>query len=157
MALIAKAGRVRSGLSALGFSTRAPIVLGTCACAAVSFFFFEVDPNQHAIYPTCLFHKATGLYCAGCGATRALYAMLHGRILDALHDNALFMAALPLLFGWASSYLIQAWREQHWPRPKTSWREMIEKGAWAFLLMLLFMLVRNLPGWPFDLLKPLTG
>lgn len=32
---------------------------------------------RHA--PTCLFHRLTGLYCPGCGGTRALYLFLRGQ------------------------------------------------------------------------------
>lgn len=30
--------------------------------------------------PPCLFHRWTGLYCPGCGGTRAVFALLHGNI-----------------------------------------------------------------------------
>src|ERR1700733_9675719 len=82
---------------ARGLSARAPIVAMTCVCAGASAFLFAVDPSRHAVYPQCLLYNATGLYCAGCGATRALYALLHGRLLDALHDNVLFVAVLPVV------------------------------------------------------------
>ncbi len=37
----------------------------------------------------CPFHDATGLDCPGCGATRACFNVLHGRVVNALHYNAL--------------------------------------------------------------------
>jgi hypothetical protein len=135
--------------------TRAQIAVMTCACAGASAFLFAVDPNRHAVYPQCLLYRATGLYCAGCGATRALYALLHGRVLQALHDNALFIAALPFLLGFAGVYLVTAWRRNAWPEWTAAPRPLVRGGVWIFLLMLLFMAVRNLPGWPFELLKPL--
>src|ERR1700722_17860564 len=85
------------GIRIAGFSTRAQIALAACACGGATAFLFAVDPNRHAVYPQCLLYNTTGIYCAGCGATRAMYALLHGRVLDALHDNVLFIAALPLL------------------------------------------------------------
>jgi hypothetical protein len=78
-------------------SARTPIALAACACAGASAFLFTVDPSRHAVYPECLLYNATGFYCAGCGATRAMYALLHGRVLVALHDNALFVALLPFV------------------------------------------------------------
>src|SRR5271163_1548576 len=92
-------------------STRTQIALMTCACAGASAFVYTVDPNRHAVYPQCLLYHATGLYCAGCGATRALFALLHGRMLEALHDNALFVLALPLFLGLAGSQAWSAWRQ----------------------------------------------
>jgi hypothetical protein len=139
----------------LPFSTRAQIALTVCACAGASAFLYAVDPNRHAVYPQCLLYNTTGIYCAGCGATRAMYALLHGRILEALHDNALFIAALPLLLYVAGSYALTAWRANAWPAISIDNRTLLGRGIAIFLLLLTFMLLRNLPGWPFDLLKPL--
>ena len=130
-------------VAADSFSPRAQIVLGTCACAAASLFVYAVDPSRTAVYPQCLLYNATGLYCAGCGATRALYALLHGRPLDALHDNVLFVAALP------------AWRANAWPRLYVQPRRVLWSGAGIFALLVAFMVLRNLPGPAFDWLRPL--
>jgi hypothetical protein len=138
-----------------GISTRSQIVVLTCACAGASAFLFAVDPHHHAVYPQCLLYKATGLYCAGCGATRALYALLHGRILEALRDNTLFIAALPFLLSLLAVYLSNAWRKNAWPQSEISSRKLLAHASWIFLVMILFMIVRNLPGAPFDLLRPI--
>jgi hypothetical protein len=139
------------------FAPRAQAALLTCACAGATAFLFAVDPNRHAVYPQCLLYRATGLYCAGCGATRALYALLHGRILEAAHDNALFIVALPFFLWLAGSYLARTWRMNAWPRYEMKPRALMQGAAAIFLVMLIFMVARNLPGWPFDLLKPLSG
>jgi hypothetical protein len=138
-----------------GFSVRAQIAAGTCLCAGATAFLFTVDPNRHAVYPQCFFHRATGLYCAGCGATRALYALLHGRVLEALRDNALLVAGLPLFLAVITWYLAQGWRIQAWPRIQFAPRPLARAGIWTFLTLLLFMAVRNLPGPAFELLRPL--
>jgi len=137
-------------------STRKQIVFAACACAGASMFLYAVDPNHHALYPQCLLYKTTGLYCAGCGATRALYALLHGRFLEALHDNALFITALPIGLWLAVPYLIKAWQFQAWPQVRIKSKSLIRTGGEAFAVMLVFMALRNLPGWPFDLIKPLA-
>src|SRR5471030_1813245 len=98
-----------------GFSVRAQIVVAACGCAGASAFLYAVDPTRHAVYPQCWLYNATGIYCTGCGATRALHALLHGRLLVALHDNALLMAALPLLLFVSGSYLLSAWQSHAWP------------------------------------------
>ena len=134
---------------------RAQIVLGTCACAAASLFVYAVDPSRHAVYPQCLLYNATGLYCAGCGATRALYALLHGRLLDALHDNVLFVAALPVLLYVVATHAARTWRANAWPRVHVQPRRVLWSGTGVFALMVAFMVIRNLPGPAFEWLKPL--
>jgi hypothetical protein len=134
---------------------RAQIVAGACACAAASLFVYAVDPSRNAVYPQCLLYNATGLYCAGCGATRALHALLHGNVLTALHDNALFITALPLLLYVVLTHALAAWRDNAWPHVHVQPRRVLLSGASLFALLITFMILRNLPGAPFDFLKPL--
>ena len=140
-----------------GISTRAQIALATCACAGATAFLYAVDPNHHAVYPQCLLYNTTGIYCAGCGATRAMYALLHGRVIEALHDNALFVTALPLLLYVTGSYALAAWRANAWPEFSIDPRKLLLRGMALFLLLVAFMVLRNLPGWPFDWLKPIAN
>lgn len=137
--------------------TRAQIILGACACGGATAFLYAVDPNRHAVYPECLLYNATGIYCAGCGATRAAYALLHGRVLEALHDNALFIAALPLLLYVIGSYVLSAWRAQAWPAIPIDGRKLAWRGISITLVLIAFMIARNLPGAPFDWLKPISS
>jgi len=138
-------------------STRTQLVLASCACAGATAFLYAVEPNAHSVYPRCLFYQATGFYCAGCGMTRALHALLHGRILEALHDNALFITAIPLLLWLAVPHLIRAWKENAWPVADIPGKSLIRLGIALVGLMVAFMALRNLPGWPFDWLKPVAA
>jgi hypothetical protein len=138
------------------FSTRLQIILAACACGGASAFLYAVDPDRHAVYPQCLLYQSTGLYCPGCGATRAIHALLHGRVIEALHDNALFIAALPVLVYVAASYARTAWRAEAWPPIAIDGRKLTRPSIGILLLMLGFAVLRNLPGPPFDWLKPLT-
>jgi len=61
------------------------------AGAAVLFAF---DPSTSAFYPRCVFRALTGLDCPGCGATRALHALLHGRVAEAWRYNPMFLALI---------------------------------------------------------------
>jgi hypothetical protein len=137
-------------------STRGGIVAATCACGAGSAFLYAVDPSRYAVYPQCLFYRTTGLYCAGCGATRAAYALLHGRVVEALHDNVLFVSLLPVALVFAVMQVAQAWRDNAWPavhfQNRTAWR----LGVAAVLVLTAFTVVRNLPGAPFALLRPVS-
>lgn len=40
-------------------------------------------------YVPCLFHTFTGLYCPGCGGTRAVSALLHGHVLQSFYYHPL--------------------------------------------------------------------
>ena len=75
--------------------------------AATLLYFVPTSP----FYPPCPFHEATGLLCPGCGATRALAALLHGHLTEGLHQNALFVLLLPAIL----IYALIATRRQSWP------------------------------------------
>ncbi len=140
-----------------GFPVRGQIVLGSCLCAGATAFLYAVDPTRHAVYPQCFLYQTTGIYCAGCGATRALYALLHGRVLTALHDNVLFVTALPFILAAVALYTWKSWRSGAWAEIYLPGRLLARAGFWLFLLSLVFMLVRNLPGPAFDWLRPIAG
>lgn len=49
--------------------------------------------------PPCLFHSLTGLYCPGCGGTRACRLLLSGHILQSfVYHPGVFLAAV--LYAW---------------------------------------------------------
>ena len=136
-------------------SPRWHIALSTCACAAASAYVYVVDP-AHGGYPQCLLYQATGLYCAGCGATRACHALLHGRLLEALHDNLLFVALLPIALALLARVAVIAWRDDRWPASTLSQRTFVQTALGLVTLAALFMTLRNLPGASFSLLRPLS-
>jgi hypothetical protein len=115
------------------------------AVGAVIFFF---NPATAAFYPKCLFHKLTGLYCPGCGSTRALYCLLHGELREALRNNALLVLALPLIGG---VLLARALRRQ----PPIAARQSSLGWLWMVLAAIVaFGVVRNIPCRPFLSLAP---
>jgi hypothetical protein len=121
----------------------AGLVLGavTLAIGAMIFFF---NPTTHAFYPVCQFHQLTGLNCPGCGATRSLYALLHGHFSTALRDNALFVVALLVAAIYGIRFAVQKFRGRpvgelfsaHWLWP-------------ALAVALVFSVLRNLPAFSF--------
>ena len=121
----------------------AAIILGAAAIGAMAVVFF-FDPAKNNFYPVCLFHKLTGLNCPGCGATRALFALLHGHILRALHDNALFIFSLAALMVWGAPFVWRKWRHQ------PAQFNLPPKFLWTFLAVaFLFAVLRNLPAFAF--------
>ena len=94
----------------------------------------------------CVFHELTGYYCPGCGSGRALRALLHGSFAEAFGYNALF-----LLLGVPCGVLLV--REYlRFVFPGLGLRKAA-LPAWcgpaALALILLFWLLRNLPGFAF--------
>lgn len=59
--------------------------------------FFGIDLRK--ILPPCSLYSLTGLYCPGCGGTRACYALAQGHILES-------MRAHPLVPYLAAGYLV---------------------------------------------------
>lgn len=47
--------------------------------------------------PACIFKKATGLDCPGCGMTRGTHALLNGKVQEAFRFNPVGMVLFPLL------------------------------------------------------------
>ena len=113
------------------------LVLGAAACAVL----LLVPPGSpHAKWlPKCMFHQMTGLYCPGCGATRALSAMLHGDMKASLHNNLLLFPLLALI-----AVLIV--------KPQTSLKRPFAITIAAVVLG--FTILRNIPVAPFTYLAP---
>ena len=105
-------------------------------CAIISIW----PPAQSSFYPLCPIHEFLHLACPGCGATRALAALLRGHLLEAMRWNALFVVLLPLgLAGAVVSYgrAIRA-GEFHWPKiPSSTLYGTLFAGA-------VFTVVRNM-------------
>lgn len=60
--------------------------IGWC-CMAALLIFWAVYPRDSSGIPSlspCIFQRLTGFYCPGCGGTRALLALFHGRLLRSL-------------------------------------------------------------------------
>ena len=53
-------------------------------------------PQAKAILPTCYLYTSTGIYCPGCGGTRAAEALVHFRVGEAMRQNAWAVSALLL-------------------------------------------------------------
>ena len=128
----------------LAFFTVVVLVVAVLGSGAVLFFF---DPAKHGFYPICLFHSLTGWNCPGCGATRAAYQLLHGHLLRALHDNALFVLTLTALTAQSAWLVMQKIRN----RPVAFIVSPIM--LWALLIVVfVFTGLRNLPS--FSWLSP---
>jgi hypothetical protein len=126
-------------------------VAGLCVGALVAaVLLFVFDPARSNLYPPCLFHAATGLYCPACGLARALHQLLHGHVVQAFGLNPAAVLFVPIAAGCGLSY---AGRVLLGRAPRT-WT--IPRPAMHLLVACLvaFWVARNIPVYPFTLLAP---
>lgn len=91
--------------------------------------------------PGCVFRKATGFECPGCGMTRATHAFLNGRVVDAFRLNPVGMVVFPLAMVALGLEVLG------WVRGKPlPWR--ISSGRWGAAILAVVMIgwwvLRNL-------------
>jgi len=107
------------------------------------------DPNLPGNpFPPCIFLTLTGHYCAGCGITRALHALVHGDLATALRMNVLatsLLALVPPVAAWHAGWKPAALRPFA--------RLLVSPWLWGVVLFG-FWIARNLPWYPFNLLAP---
>lgn len=131
-----------------------PALLACCSsglAAAGAAILFAFDPATSDLYPPCPFHALTGLYCPGCGTTRALHQLLHGHPGVAFGLNPLMVVMLPFLGYWLVSCVASGVRG----RPLLPVVFASPSWGWLVLVVILaYWVLRNVPLYPFSLLAP---
>jgi hypothetical protein len=129
------------------------LILSPVLAAAGLFYIYSYNPNvKSSLYIPCIIYETTGLYCPGCGNTRALHALVHLDFWGAIQNNLLFIPLFALLF-WLllGEYLkLLLGRRVLWV-PK--------KYPLAFIIVfavavVAFTILRNFPIPPFTWLAP---
>lgn len=116
-------------------------------CGAIYLYYH--DPYKYPL--PCLFYIITGFYCPGCGAGRACYSILHGRIADAFCYNPLMTILLPLIGLYIAARAIDWWLTGgNHIDIKISAKMLV----WVLVITLIYGVVRNIPVFPFELLAP---
>lgn len=118
----------------------APIACGCCLAAGAAYVVAD-DPSDGGFLP-CPFRSLTGLWCPGCGLTRATHHLFRGDLVQALRFNVfavLILAALAAAWlGWA---LHAAGRPVRWAARIPLWAQVA-----AGVVLLGFAALRNVPG-----------
>lgn len=80
-------------------------ILGLILAAPLSFLWLlqtseRFHFNLMKLIPPCIFHRLSGLYCPGCGGTRAVKALMEGHFVASFfhHPFVLYCAVLYALF-----------------------------------------------------------
>ena len=77
-------------------ANRYAFVVAACCVLAVLFIF---NPTEYAWMPKCPVKLLFGVDCPGCGVQRALHALLHGHIREAIGYNLFLVVAFPYLIA----------------------------------------------------------
>ncbi|WNB86859.1 DUF2752 domain-containing protein [Cellulomonas sp. ATA003] len=140
--------RVRGAVAPSGpTAARMPLAVGGVALAAVVHLAIT-DPYRPGGHLVCPVLALTGLFCAGCGAQRAVHDLTHGDLAGAWGMNPLVVALAPVaVVAWA------LWLRRRWagavpapapaPAPRRAGGTVM---AWALLVVVVgFAVLRNVP------------
>ena len=133
-------------MSSSRFSFASLLILSVVATFALFFVAVWRDPSVLTTFPPpCIFRKATGIYCPGCGSTRALRALFGGDFFAALRYNPF---SISVLFALPALLVLR--------RPQ--FRVLYYRLAVvACVFVLVFTVLRNVPLPAFDFLRPPTA
>ncbi len=128
-----------SSRSRLATTMRTAASLAIIALSAIVLLYYP--PDRYNFYPRCPIFLYLHLQCPGCGSTRALAALLHGHLREALHFNALTTLLLPLVVLYIAPVYPSLWRQNsiNWPRPGNGIIYAVLTLTFAFTIL------RNLP------------
>jgi hypothetical protein len=120
------------------------------AAGGVAFAVGYFNPVTSSFFPVCPLFAATGIYCPGCGMTRAFHALFHGDIVSAMDFNAM-MPFYAFIFAYVlvSMMLIVG---RGYGLSFKIFRPWVMYGFLAIALA--FGVLRNIPVYPLNLLAP---
>ncbi|HTC75102.1 MAG TPA: DUF2752 domain-containing protein [Edaphobacter sp.] len=109
--------------------------------ALAAILLLRFPPAQYSFYPRCPIHELFHLQCPGCGATRAVAALLHGHFIEAMSLNALITLLLPCAaaYGLLCYCRLLQCKPLRWPQPPPAVLYAL------FSVTAIFTIIRNLP------------
>jgi len=126
-----------SSRTAIALRAAAPLAL----LATVAIMLLRLPPAQSSFYPRCPIYEYLHLQCPGCGATRALAALLRGHFREAIHFNALVTSLLPIAAAYST-----IWYRRLLQGEATRWPQLPQPVLYcAFGIAATFTILRNLP------------
>ena len=127
------------------------LFLFLAAASGVALILSRFSPTRIKL-PPCFFHELTGIYCPGCGSTRATRRLLCGDVVGAFRYNPLLVVLLPPLAIQIVLHFYDLWHERF------PYRRGSLTVAFVYLaLVVVFMIARNLPFDCCEWLRPPAG
>ena len=133
-----------------------PRVRGKWPCwvllVPLSIMLLAIAPWLSERMPNCLFHEKTGLFCPGCGATRAALDLSNGDWFGAMRNNVLFVSSLGLSGVW----IVVSAVSEKFPEVEILrvFRFRLRFLWWILATLIAFTLLRNIPA--MDFLRPIS-
>lgn len=115
--------------------------LGVAAAAVGGAVLLHVRDPRTSTYLPCPFHALTGLWCPGCGATRALGDLTRGDIAAAASSNVVAVMCVVVAVGLWGLWLRARWMQI----PLTLPGPNRLAAAVVLALLTVFTVVRNTP------------
>jgi hypothetical protein len=107
-------------------------------------FVYAVDPNRAGQpYLPCPTQAIFGVDCPGCGATRGMYALLHGDIPRMLDHNILLAAFVPVVLVFFARWVAHAWSGTRPAVTRVQARRQTRLAIAVLIGALAFGVVRN--------------
>ncbi|MEH6793913.1 MAG: DUF2752 domain-containing protein [Rhodococcus sp. (in: high G+C Gram-positive bacteria)] len=122
-----------------GRSIAAP--LGVAAAAVGGLVLLHVRDPRTSTYLPCPLHALTGLWCPGCGTTRALGDLTRGDVAAAASSNVVAVVLVVVAVGVWGLWLRARWTQ----KPLTLPRPNRPAAAVLVALLTVFTVVRNTP------------
>ncbi|MCJ0980305.1 DUF2752 domain-containing protein [Rhodococcus sp. ARC_M12] len=122
-----------------GRSIAAP--LGVAAAAVGGLVLLHVRDPRTSTYLPCPLHALTGLWCPGCGTTRALGDLTRGDVAAAASSNVVAVVLVVVAVGVWGLWLRARWTQ----KPLTLARPNRPAAAVLVALLTVFTVVRNTP------------
>ncbi|MGX1929468.1 DUF2752 domain-containing protein [Flagellimonas sp. 2504JD4-2] len=120
-------------------------ILGVLSVSAI-LLYFSFNPENGLLFPKCPFHEYGGIYCSGCGTQRAIHDLLHLRIGDALSHNLLLIPSILVILH---HLVVKAGLIKGRSLLSHRYAPII-----VLVIVVLFMVLRNLKFYPFEYLAP---
>lgn len=127
---------------------RASLLL--CAITVVLLAIAAKDPRTYGVGILCPSLRIFGIYCPGCGSTRATYFLLHGEVESAFRHNPLLLLLGVPIFGWMIFALALS--------VVRATRPIVNSPAWigwvVVVLLIAYCVFRNIPLASLEKLRP---
>ena len=124
------------------FSKKIILLISALAILVIGMYILNSLNTMYDIGLICISNKITGLYCSGCGMTRAVFSLLNLDFYQAFRYNIFSILLLPVLilyfFGAIYAWLFNKANFIARKIPQAFWIVMV-------ILMLIYGVIRNFP------------